>query len=280
MTRHLHLSIAASLNSTVVNKEPNVDKYASRLKQFKAGQSPTTFRPERKRSFQPGLSWLGDDEFETSGLAFKLARHHMRRVAENKLASASDSDKNASRDAEPGYGPRKGVERTKTRARASDRPGNEASNPRREYRPKKVDTTKTEASRNVKTGAAKQQAASRPTLKPSPAPKMPVQVDLGSTDFTSLFGAPPSLSPKDLSTSTRITPTDATSRRVQLALECHGGDYSKLVPEPLATSKGSPIVYAASTLGRRRDLGPNMKNNALEIIRSMAGRSLGSQQTS
>jgi len=273
LTHHLCLSAAASTNSTVVNKEPNVAKHANRLKQFEAGKSSTTFRPERKRTFQPGLSWLGDDEFETGGLAFKLARHQMRRAAENKLAGASDSNKNASGDAKPGYGPRENVERTQTRVRASDRLGSEASNPRREFRPKRVDPTKSEAH-------SKRQATTRPTLRPSPAPKMPAQVDLGSTDFTSLFGAPPSLSHKDLSTSTRITPADATSRRVQLALEHHGGDYSKLVPKPLATSEGSPIVYAASTLARRRDLGPNMRNNALEIIRSMAGRPLGSQQSS
>jgi len=66
---------------------------------------------------------------------------------------------------------------------------------------------------------------------------------------------------------------------VQLALENQGGDYSKLIPKPFATGRVDALTYAASTIARRRDLGPNGRNNALEIVRGMVGKSLGSRPT-
>ena len=56
------------------------------------------------------------------------------------------------------------------------------------------------------------------------------------------------------------TPTDNASRRVQLALEYQGGDYSRLVSNTLVTSQGNPLVYAERTMARRRELGPNGRN--------------------
>jgi hypothetical protein len=60
----------------VTNNEASVNKYAKRLSEYKTGQSPVMAYPERTWSFQPGLSWLGDVEFESTGLAFRLACHH------------------------------------------------------------------------------------------------------------------------------------------------------------------------------------------------------------
>ena len=238
--------------------------YAKRLNRYKAGQSPTTLHPERTRTFKPGLSWLGDDEFESTGLAFKLARHQIQRTAANGRTGHTDSY------GDHGSRPRRNDGGTGMRARTSDNTKRNTFRPKRDPvqnpHPKKVDLPKT--------GPSTMTTTSNRTPKPSPTPQTPVHVNFGSTDFTSLFGASPSLSVAPSPTSTKITATDAVSRRVQLTLECHGGDYSKLVPNSLANSQGDPLVYAASTVARRRDLGPNGRINALEIVRGMVGKPL------
>ena len=275
---------AAPSDPAVFNNGAGVNGYARRLNKYKAGQSPATAYPERTRSSQPGLSWLGDDEFESTGLAFRLARHHVQRMAASKPTGGSDSNKNGNREKGPDSGPRRNNEKTRTRAQASHRADNRASHPKKDLthksQPRRVDAAKAETPEAVKRSVSTGPAASHPTLKPSPVPQTPLHplhVDLGSTDFTSLFGTSPSLSTAPSSTSTKTTPADNVSRRVQLALEHHGGDYSKLVSGSLVTSQGDPSAYAESTMARRRDLGPNRRNSALGIVRGMIGKSQGSQ---
>lgn len=256
----------APSDPTVVNNEASIEKYAKRLNKYKAGQSPTTLHPARTRSHQPGLSWLGDDEFESTGLAFRLAS----RLTASKPGGGSGPRNNANL----GSGPRKNHQKPRTRAEASDNAGKNGSQPRKDLarkpRSKQVDAKTTKPS--LSTGVA----ASRPTSEPSPAP---LQVDLKSTDFASLFGAFSSIPVSPSSTSTEATPTDNASRRAQFTLEQYGGDYSNLVSSSLVTSQGNPIVYAESTMARRRDLGPDRRNTALRIIQGMIGESQGSRPT-
>ena len=257
---------ATASDPTTLNNGDSIKRYANRLNKYKAGQSPTTLYPSQSRSFNPGLSWLGDDEFESTGLAFKL-----RRMAVSKPSPGPN--KNANWNANPKSGPQRNDRKLQTRTRASDNAGKNATrskndltrNPRSRQAPKTVES-------DFSTG----QATSHPTLKPSPAP---LRVDLKSADFTSLFGASPSLSTSPSSTSTKSTTTDNASSRVQLALEQYGGDYSNLVSGSLVTSQGSPIVYAKSTMGRRRDLGLDKRNTALGIIRGMVNKSEDSRPT-
>lgn len=276
----------APSDPAVVNNGAGINKYARRLNKYKAGQSPATVYLERARSSQPGLSWLGDDEFESTGLAFRLARHQVQRMTVSKPTGGFGSSKNASGNADLGSGPRGNNEKGRTRTKASEKIDNRASQPRRDLaqksQPRRVYAMKSEIPRIVKPSASTGPAISHPTLKPTPAPQTPVrplQVDLESTDFTSLFGASPSLSAVPSSTNTKTTPADNVSRRVQLALEHHGGDYSRLISGSLVTSQGDPSVYAESTMARRRDLGPNRRNSALGIVRGMIGKSQGSQPT-
>lgn len=289
------LALAASSGSTVVKTDANTEDYARRLNKYKAGQSPAVLRPQRTRTFQPGLSWLGDDEFESTGLAYKLARHHLQRAAATaRKPPGSDSIRDTTSQMNSGFRPSAwgNDQKMRTRARASDDARENFSQPQREIaqnrRPRRADSLKTnslktgslktESPRTVNLEVAKTTAASHQTLKPSPKPQMPTHIDFGSTDFTSLFGTS-SLSNVPSSTRTKTTATDAVSRRVQLTLEHYGGDYSKLVPDSLATGRGDPLVYAASTVARRRDLGPNRRNTALEIVRGMIERSPSSQPT-
>jgi len=247
----------------------NGDKYVRRLNEYKAGQSPTTFHPSRTRTFQPGLSWLGDDEFESTGLAFKLARHHMQRVAAGKKSNPG-WDESANRNANPGSGHRRNDQGPRIRTKTSHNAEKNTSRPRKEL----TKNPRSEWAPN--TSLSTEPDTSYQTLKPSPAP---LRVDLESTDFTSLFGAPPSLSVSPSPTSTKITPADNASSRAQLALEQHGGDYSNLVSGSLVTSQGSPIVYAKSTMARRRDLGPDKRDAALGIIQGMIGKPQDSRPT-
>lgn len=244
--------------------------FARNLDRYKAGQSPATFHPKRNRTIQPGLSWLGDDEFESAGLAFRLARRHTERLAVSKPTGGLGFGQNANSNAGPGSGPRGNDRRQRTPAGVSGNAVKGASQPKKglvqKSRPKQMDATKTRVPRTV----------SSPTLKPSPAP---LHINLNSTDFTSLFGASPSLSTSPSSPRTGTTPIDDASSRVQLALEQHGGDYSKLVSSSLVTSEGSPTVYAESTMARRRDLGPEKRSTALEIIRGMVDKTQGPQPT-
>lgn len=224
-----------------------------------------TFHPERTRTFQPGLSWLGDDEFESTGLAFRLSRHLMRPETINEPTSGSR--------------PRRNGENTRTRVKPSENTKAATTSKHKRdstqnRRPERVDRPKAKA---VKLGVSKEPITPRPTSRP-PAPQTPSHVDFESTDLTSLFGVStlPIVPP---STTTRITPTDAASRYVQLALEYRGGDYSRLVPNTLVSSEGDPLIYAANTMARMRDLGPNRRSNALEIVRGMVGNSQVSQPT-
>ena len=270
--------VAAPSNSSVAKNDTGLSRYANRLNKYQAGQSPTVVHPARRRTFQPGLSWLGDDEFETTGLAFKLARHHTQRQAANKLGRNSNSKMNPNGKVNPGFHPGRNDGKTQTRVTASDNAKKNVSQPKRgpphNPRPKQADPPVA-----VNLDVPQATATSHQTLKPSPKPQTPTPIDFGLTDFTSLFGASPSLPDAPSSTITKINATDAVSRRVQFALEYHGGDYSKLIPDSLATSQGDPMVYAANTIGRRRDLGPNRRNGALEIVRGMIGKSLGPQPT-
>ena len=245
---------AAPPNPTVADKATII--YARRLNKFKVGQSPATVYPERTRSSQPGLSWLGDDEFESTGLAFKLARLHIQREAARKPTGRSEPPKRANKHGNPGPDIGKNVEKSRTRVKTSD------SSDRKTSRPKK----------NTPQKSRPKQA----DLKPSLVPQPPAHVDIKSTDFASLFGASPSLSAPS-STNTKTTPADDTSRRVQLALEYRGGDYSRLVSSSLVTSQGSPLAYAKSAMVRRRELGSNRRDGALAIVRGMINKSPGSQ---
>ena len=248
---------AAPHNPTVVDNKATIHKYARRLDKYKAGQSPATVYPERMRSSQPGLSWLGDDEFESTGLAFKLARLHVQRVAANKPAGDSGPRENANKHGNQSSGDGKNDEKTRTRVKTS------SNTYRKVTRPKEHTPQRTRPKQAV--------------LEPSPTPQLPAHVDIKSTDFASLFGASPSLSATPSPMSTKSTPTDDTSRRVQLALEYHGGDYSRLVSTSLVSSQGSPLAYAESAMVRRRDLGYNRRNGALAIVRGMINKSPGSQ---
>lgn len=186
-----------------------------------------------------------------------------------------------------GSSPRRTHEGTHPRVKASDDAKSDGSQPKRDSparKPRRKQEHPPKAGNpetaNLNPKVHEQAPTSRPTLKPSPAPQTPIRVDFGSTDFTSLFGVSASLSDVPPSTITKTIAADAVSRRAQLALEYHGGDYSKLVPNTFATGPGDPLVYAASTLARRRDIGPNRRSNALEIIRGMVEKSLGPQPTS
>ena len=224
---------------------------------YDPGQSPATIYPERARSSQPGLSWLGDDEFESTGLAFRLAR--LQRVVAEKPTGHSGPRRDASRHENPSSRTGKNDEKPGTRVKVSNNGDKKASRPKRD--------------------TPRESQPKQAVLKPSPIPKPPAHVDIESTDFTSLFGASPSL-PAALSPSnTRTTPTDDASRRVQLALEYRGGDYSRLVSSSLVTSQGSPLTYAESAMARRRGLGSNRRNDALAIVQGMVVRSPSSQPT-
>lgn len=206
-------------------------------------------------------------------------------MAASKPTGDSGSSKNVYKNRNPGSTPRRNDERPRIQAKAPDSTDKKASRPgeglAQKSQPKRVDITKkTETREDAEPGVSTKPATRHRTPKPSPAPRTPVrpvQVDLKSTDFTSLFGASSSPSVASSSTSTKTTPTDNASRRVQLALEYHGGDYSKLVSSCLVTSQGSPLVYAESTMARRRELGFNRRNGALGIVQGMIGKSQGSQ---
>lgn len=274
-TRASETTSSAPSDPTVVNNGTSIKKYARGLNEYKAGQSPATLYPARTRSFQPGLSWLGDDEFESTGLAFRLARHHVQRATASKSVGVPGPRENENL----GSGPRRNDERTRTRVTALNNADEKAPRPKRDPaqkpRLKQAGVVEAKVPETVEPGISTGPATSRPTLKPS---HTPLHVDLGSTDFTSLFGASPYLSATPVSTNTKTILADNVSRRVQLALE-HGGDYSNLVSGTLVTSQGSPITYAENTMGRRRDLGPDGRNAALKIIRGMIGRPQGSQPT-
>jgi len=244
----------------LIDRAARIDKYAQRLNSYRASQSPATAYPERTRSSKPGLSWLGDDEFESTGLAFKLARIQVqRRVAAEKPTGHFSPRKDINHRGDPGPGGVKNDERARTRVKASNNDNKKASGPKKDT-PKKPKPKPEQA-----------------VPQPSPAPQLPAHVNMKSTDFASLFGASPSLSTAPSTTSTKPTPTDHTSRRVQLALEYRGGDYSRLVSSSLVTSQGSPLVYAESAMVRRKDLGSNRRNGALAIVQGMINKSAGSQ---
>jgi len=169
---------------------------------------------------------------------------------------------------------------------ASNNVYKKASRPKKDLtqksQPRQAHTTKNRASQTIRSETSTGPATSYPTLKPSSTSKTPAHtahIDLKSTDFTSLFGASPSPSVAPSSMSTKTTPVNDTSRRVQLIFESRGGDYSRLISGPLVTSQGDPSVYAERAMARRRELGSNERNRALEIIRGMIGRSQGSQPT-
>ena len=278
LKRDLCLSAAAPSHSPLTSDNADVDGNARRLNEYKAGRSPTNILHERRRTFQPGLSWLGDDEFESAGLASKLARHHTRPTVARDLPIHIDSKRNRD-DLEKLSRPhRRNGPKKRVQVETLRNAENSASQPKRPKRDtvraprqKQADPPKPKA---VKLDAPK---PSQQTPKRPPTPKAPVHLE--STNFATLFAAPAFLSDAPSSTVTKTTTTDAASRRIQFALELHGGDYSKLVPNSLVTSQGDPLVYAASTMARRRDLGPNGRLNALEIVRGMVGRSSGSQPT-
>ena len=272
----------APSDPTVVN---NGTRHARRSSNYADRRTPGTPHHKQTRSSQPGLSWLGDDEFESTGLAFKLARHHMQRMAANKPTGDSGPSKNANKYANPGSGPRKNDGAARTWGKTSDNTNKRASQPKndltRKSQPRRADTTKTTTPRTVRSGVSTGPATSYPTLKPFSVPETPARtahINLESADFTSLFGTSPPLSAAPSSTSAKTTPTDGASRRVQLILESRGGDYSRLVSGPLVTSQGDPSVYAERAMARRRELGSNERNRALGIIRGMIGKSQGSQQ--
>lgn len=264
-------------------------KYANRLNKYKAGQSPAVLHPDRKRSFQPGLSWLADDEFESTGLAFRLARHYAQRSTRQRFADRSP----VNRGEDTGSDPLRDNRRARTAAEDSNNAEQAISRPRSNLadnraRQRREHPARTHASNSTRSfnetrssensRTANQPVTPRPTLERSPASQRPEHVDLGLTDFTSLFGASPTSSPESPSAEKRVTPADAASRRIQLTLEYHGGDYSRLVPDPSATSWRDPSVYAAITMARRRDLGPKRRSSALNIVQGMVGKPLGSQQ--
>ena len=249
-----------TFSNIAVGNRSSINKYARGLNGYKAGQSPATVYPEHARSSQPGLSWLGDDEFESTGLAFRLSHlSHLQRVAVRKPTGHSGPRRDANRHGNPGSGTGESNEKRRTRVEAFNNGNKKAS------RPKKDTPQESQPKQAV--------------LEPSPTPRQPAHVDIESTDFTSLFGASPSLSTTPSPTSTKSNPTDDASRRVQLALEYHGGDYSKLISSSLVTSQGSPLTYAESAMGRRRGLGSNRRNGALAIVQGMIAKSQGSQPT-
>jgi len=243
--------------SASVDNKASLNQYARQLNKYKAGQSPATVYPERARSPQPGLSWLGDDEFESTGLAFRLAS--LERVDVRKPTGHSNPRRDTNRHGNPGSGTRENDKTPRTRVKASNNGDKKASRPRKD-RPQ-------------------ESQSKQAVLEPSPTPRQPTHIDIESTDFTSLFGASPSLSTTHSSTSTKPTPTDDASRRVQLALEYHGGDYSRFISSSLVTSQGSPLAYAESAMARRRGVGSNRRNDALAIVQGMIAKSPGSQPT-
>jgi len=244
-------------SNIAVGNRGSLNKYARRLDKYKAGQSPATVYPERARSSQPGLSWLGDDEFESTGLAFRLT--NLQRVAARKSPGHSEPRRDANRRGDLGSLTGKNEEKPRTRAKAFKNGDKKVSRPTKDR--------------------SQESLPKQAVLKPSPTPQQPAHVDIESTDFASLFGASPSLSATPSPTSAKPTPTDDASRRVQLALEYHGGDYSRLISGSLVTSQGSPLVYAESAMARRRGLGSNRRNGALAIVQGMITKSPGSQLT-
>ena len=208
----------------------------------------------------------------------------MRPVAASKPADGSGSSKNVKKNANSGSGPRKNDEKNRTRAKASNNADGNGSQPKkdaiRKHQPKQVYTiAKAEALETVNPGVSTGPTTPHPTPKPSPAPQIPVHVNLKSADFTSLFSASLPLSTAPSSTDTKAIPADDASRRVQLVLEHQGGDYSKLVSGSLVTSQGDPLLYAESTMARRRELGFKRRSGALRIVQGMVGRSQGFQPT-
>jgi len=207
----------------------------------------------------------------------------MQRVVASKSTGGSGSNKHANKNANRGSSPRKDDEKSRTRVKASSNLGHRVlqpkKNPVQKSQPRRVDTAGTETPQTVRPRVSTGPDTTHLTPKSSPVPQTPVHVNLKSTDFTSLFGASPSLSGAPSLASMKTAPTDNASRRVQLALEYQGGDYSKLVSNTLVTSQGNPLVYAERTMARRRELGPNGRNGALGIVRGMIGRSQDSQPT-
>ena len=270
-------SSGPSPNSTTANHGPNFNKYPRHLNKNKD-------HPERIRSSQPDLSWLGDDDFESTGLAFKLARHHTQHPAANKPTGGFGSSTSPNWNANSGPGLRKNDERVRTRPATSNNADRKPSRPKKftfqKSQPKQADATaKAETPEAVRPRVSKKPATARSTLNPTPIPQSPVRIDPQSTDIMSLFGTSPPIFVAPPSTSTETIPTDDASRRAQFALEYYGGDYSKFVSNSLVTSEDDPSVYAKSTMARRRDLGPNTKNNALGLIRGMIGKSQNLQPT-
>ena len=257
---------------TVVANKAGMQRYARGLNKYKAGQSPTTAYPTQNWTFRPGLSWLGDDEFESTGLAFRLARHQVQRTAALKAAEGRDSKNNTNKNASRGPGPRKSDNQPRVRKKPTGRADKDTQIPQ----PDQVDFVKTKAPKTAQPSLSKGPVTSYPTVRPS---STPLRVDVNSTDFTSLFGTSPSLPTSPSSISMKRIPTDNAASRLQLALEQYGGDYSNLVSDSLVTSQGSPIAYAQSAMARRRDLGPDRRDIALGIIEGMIGKSQDSRPT-
>ena len=257
---------------TVVTDRDGMQRYARGLNKYKAGHSPTTAFPTNKWTFQPGLSWLGHDEFESTGLAFKLARHQKQRSAALEATEGSNPQRDANKNTNRASGPRKSDYQPRARKKPADHRDKGAQIPQLG----RVDVAKTKAPTTTKPGLSTGLTTSHPTAEPSPAP---LRVDVNLTDFTSLFGASPSLPVPSPSISVESTPTGSAPSRLQLTLEQYGGDYSNLVSGSLVTSQGSPITYARSTMARRRDLGPDKRGIALGIIQGMISGSEDTQRT-
>ena len=210
----------------------------------------------------------------------------MQRTVVSGLTGGSGSSNSLIKNANPGSSPRRNDENSRARVKGSNNVDRKAFQPKeyisRKPQPKRAYATeKTEAPKTVRPGMSTKPTTPHPTPKLSPSPQTPVNpvhIDLKSVDFTSLFGVSPSISAAP-STSTKATLTDDVSRRVQLALEYHGGDYSKLVSGSLVTSQGDPLLYAESAMARRRELGYKRRNGALRIVQGMIGKSQGSQPT-
>ena len=91
----------------------------------------------------------------------------------------------------------------------------------------------------------------------------PTTVNFETTDLESLFHK------HSNSASDKL---QAKARRIQLALERMGGDYSRLLPKAVEGREDNPVNRAQSAMARRRDIGINRRLGALNIVVNMVGK--------
>jgi hypothetical protein len=244
--------------------------------------NPPRFRTTPRRTSHQDSSWLGDRDFENSGLASRLAgKPHLQSSTPSTTQPTPAVDNNGEASNLPPSTPISThsymlrSERTTqssisvgyhTRGDSRDNihqtspPGSRRITRRTPKRSPDLQLRRDNRTRSGNSDAHKFFEEDGPVLPPTSA-------NFEATDLDQLFAKP------------MPTPTEPASDkrqgifgRVQLTLEHKGGDYSRLLPKTIAGDKLTPVSCAQATIARRRDVGINQRIGALQIVESMVGK--------